>query len=247
VDKYVGDAMMVLFGAPVAHADDPERAVRAALALQDELVRFNQHQHHQQKANVNLQMRIGINTGEVLAGRVGAGQCGQYTVMGDSVNLASRLEHAARVGHVLVGETTHRFTSQVIRYQALSPMSIRGKAEPVQAYEVVGLYGHTTSVGATLDSTFIGRQSELTQLGNLIKGSPSGFQSATILAPASAGKSSLLTELHRRHAVDARWALARCSEYDRATPYMALRQLTLQILRASGRALDVLQGSPSQT
>src|SRR5712692_5358252 len=247
VDKYVGDAMMVLFGAPVAHADDPERAVRAALALQDELVRFNQHQRQQQKANVNLQMRICINTGEVLAGRVGAGQYGQYTVMGDPVNLASRLEHAARVGHVLVGETTHRFTSQVIRYQALPPMSIRGKAEPVQAYEVVGLYSHTTSVGATLDSTFIGRQRELTQLGNLIKGSPSGFQSATVLAPASAGKSSLLTELHRRHAADARWALARCSEYDRATPYMALRQLTLHVLRASGRGLDMLQGSPSQT
>src|SRR5712691_7621608 len=246
VDKYVGDAMMVLFGAPVAHADDPERAVRAALALQDELVRFNQHQLNQ-KANVNLQMRIGINTGEVLAGRVGGGQFGQYTVMGDSVNLASRLEHAARVGHVLVGETTHRFTSHVIRYQALPPMSIRGKAEPVQAYEVVGLYSHTTSIGATLESTFIGRQLELTQLGNLIKGSPSGFQSATILASASAGKSSLLTELHRRHAADARWALARCSEYDRATPYMALRQLTLHVLRASGRGLDVLQSSPSQT
>jgi adenylate cyclase len=247
VDKYVGDAMMVLFGAPVAHADDPERAVRAAMALQDELVRFNQHQHHQQKANINLQMRIGINTGEVLAGRVGAGQFGQYTVMGDAVNLASRLEHAARVGYVLVGETTQRFTNQVIRYQALPPMSIRGKAEPVQAYEVVGLYSQTTSVGATLDSTFIGRQRELTQLGSLIKGSPSGFQSVTILAPASAGKSSLLTELHRRHATDARWALARCSEYDRATPYMALRQLTLHVLRASGRGVDILQGSPSQT
>src|SRR6266545_2661869 len=109
VDKYVGDAMMVLFGAPVAHADDPERAVRAALALQEELLRFNQHQ----KADVKLQMRIGINTGEVLAGRIGAGEYGQYTVMGDAVNLASRLEHAARVGHILVGETTHRFTRHV--------------------------------------------------------------------------------------------------------------------------------------
>jgi adenylate cyclase len=247
VDKYVGDAMMVLFGAPVAHADDPERAVRAALTLQDELVRFNQHQHQQRKADVNLQMRIGINTGEVLAGRVGAGQYGQYTVMGDAVNLASRLEHAARVGHVLVGETTHRFTRHIIRYVALPPMSIRGKAEPVQTYEVVGLYSHETSVDAAMDSTFVGRQKELTLLGDLIKGSPSGFQSATVVAPASAGKSSLLTELHRRHAGDARWALARCSEYDRGTPYMALRQLTLHVLRSSGRGLDVLQGSPQET
>jgi len=247
VDKYVGDAMMVLFGAPVAHADDPERAVRAAMALQDELVRFNQQQQSQRKANVNLQMRIGINTGEVLAGRVGAGQYGQYTVMGDAVNLASRLEHAARVGHVLVGETTHRFTRQVIRYVALPPMSIRGKAEPVQTYEVVGLYSHETSVESAMDSTFVGRQLELARLGELIQGSPSGFQSATIVAPASAGKSSLLTELHRRHAGDARWAMARCTEYDHGTPYMALRQLTLHILRSSGRGLDVLRGSPSET
>jgi adenylate cyclase len=246
VDKYVGDAMMVLFGAPVAHADDPERAVRAAMALQEELVRFNQSQR-QRKATVDLQMRIGINTGEVLAGRVGAGQFGQYTVMGDAVNLASRLEHAARVGHVLVGETTHRFTRQLIRYVALPPMSIRGKAEPVQTYEVVGLHTQTTSVGASMDSTFVGRDRELTQLGDLIKGSPSGFQSATVVAEASAGKSSLLTELQRRHAGDARWAVARCSEYDRGTPFMALRQLTLHILRASGRGLDVLQGSPSET
>jgi adenylate cyclase len=247
VDKYVGDAMMVLFGAPVAHADDPERAVRAAMALQEELVRFNQTQRQQRKANIDLQMRIGINTGEVLAGRVGSGQFGQYTVMGDAVNLASRLEHAARVGHVLVGETTHRFTRQLIRYVALPPMSIRGKAEPVQTYEVVGLNSQTTSVGATMDSTFVGRDRELTQLGDLIKGSPSGFQSATVVAEASAGKSSLLTELQRRHASDARWAVARCSEYDRGTPFMALRQLTLHILRASGRGLDVLQGSPSET
>src|SRR5712691_1111989 len=187
VDKYVGDAMMVLFGAPVAHADDPERAVRAALALQEELMRFNRHQHHQPNANVNLQMRIGINTGEVLAGRVGAGQAGQYTVMGDAVNLASRLEHAARVGHVLVGETTHRFTRQLIRYVALPPMSIRGKAEPVQTYEVVGLGGQTTSAGSPMESTCVGRQRELAQLGNLITGSPSGFQSATVIAPASLG------------------------------------------------------------
>src|SRR5712691_3070092 len=187
VDKYVGDAMMVLFGAPVAHPDDPERAVRAAMALQEELVRFNQSQRQQKTVDLQMRMRIGINTGEVLAGRVGAGQAGQYTVMGDAVNLASRLEHAARVGHVLVGETTHRFTRHVIRYVALPPIAIRGKAEPVQTYEVVGLGGQTTSAGSPMESTCVGRQRELAQLGNLITGSPSGFQSATVIAPASLG------------------------------------------------------------
>src|SRR5439155_12126268 len=114
-----------------------------------------------QRDDVKLQMRVGINTGEVLAGRIGGAEYGQYTVMGDAVNLASRLEHAARVGHILVGETTHRFTRHIIRYVALPPMSIRGKAEPVQTYEVVGVHSQTTFVGATIESAFVGRKDQL--------------------------------------------------------------------------------------
>ncbi|HET6318740.1 MAG TPA: adenylate/guanylate cyclase domain-containing protein, partial [Chloroflexota bacterium] len=229
VDKYVGDAMMVLFGAPVAHDDDPERAVRAALALQDELARFNER--ILQRANVKLQMRVGINTGEVLAGRVGAGEFGQYTVMGDPVNLASRLEHSARVGHVLVGAATYRLTRSVIRYVALAPMSIRGKTDPVQAYEVVGLQDPTSSAAVTMDSSFVGRDRELTLLSGLIESSRGGLQTATVVGPAGSGKSALLTELYRRYASEARWALVRCTEYDQQTPYFALRKLITEILR----------------
>src|SRR5262249_39187790 len=155
---------------------------------------------------------------------------GQYTVMGDAVNLASRLEHACRVGYVLVGEPTYRLTRHLVRYAALSPMSIRGKTELVQAYEVVGLQGQVTVAGTSLESSFVGREHELTVLGNLITTSSSGFQTATVVAPSSAGKSSLLSELHRRHATSVRWAIARCSEYDQQTPYMALRRLAQQIL-----------------
>jgi class 3 adenylate cyclase/tetratricopeptide (TPR) repeat protein len=228
VDKYVGDAMMVLFGAPVAHDDDPERAVRAALALQEELARFNQRMT--QRAGVKLQMRVGINTGEVLAGRVGAGEFGQYTVMGDPVNLASRLEHSARVGHVLVGEATYRLTRSVIRYVALRPMSIRGKADPVQAYEVVGLQD-PASTAVTMDSSFVGRERELAVLSGLIESSRGGLQTATVVGTAGSGKSSLLTELRRRFAAHARWALVCCTEYERQTPYFALRKLITEILR----------------
>jgi adenylate cyclase len=244
VDKYVGDAMMVLFGAPVAHADDPERSVRAALALHEELQRFNRRVLS--RAHIDLQMRIGINTGEVLAGRVGGSQFGQYTVMGDPVNLASRLEHACRVGNVLVGETTYRFTRHAVRYAALPPMSIRGKAEPVQAYEVVGLQSQPTSVGSALESSFVGRERELELLGGLINSSPRGFQSATVTGSSSAGKSSLLNELHRRYAMAARWAVARCSEYDQQTPLGALRQLAQQILPLSDGSREVTSASQSE-
>jgi len=136
VDKYIGDAMMVLFGAPNAHEDDAERAVRAAIAMQDDLVGYSERLAR--RSGITLQMRVGINTGEVLAGEIGSGQFSAFTVMGDTVNLASRLEARARIGHILVNETTYELTKHRIQYSALPPTQIRGKNEPVVAYEVLG-------------------------------------------------------------------------------------------------------------
>src|SRR5918992_6022078 len=99
VDKYIGDNVMAVFGAPVAHEDDPERAVRAGLAMQEAMERLNEK--HAPSSEVNFMLRVGINTGEVLAGRMGDG----YTVIGDTVNVASRLQAAARPGTVTVGES----------------------------------------------------------------------------------------------------------------------------------------------
>src|SRR3954467_2274214 len=134
VDKYIGDNVMAVFGAPVAHEDDAERAVRAALGMQDAMGEINERLGTSQ--GVSLALRVGVNTGEVVAGAIGDG----YTVIGDTVNVAARLQTAARPGTVTVGERTYRARSRAIEYRLLEPLTLKGKAEPVPAWEAVGLF-----------------------------------------------------------------------------------------------------------
>ena len=112
-DKIVGDAIVALFGAPLAHEDDPERAVRAALRMQRTVDEVSAD------LDTRIRMRIGVNTGEVLVGALRAG--GDYTAMGDTVNLAARLETTAAPGEILVGPTTYEATREVVRYDATQP------------------------------------------------------------------------------------------------------------------------------
>ena len=130
VDKFIGDNVMAIFGAPVAHGDDAERAVRAGLGMQAAMDEVNEPLAAQH--GVTFELCVGINTGEVLAGHVGD----SYTVIGDSVNVAARLQAAARPGSVTVGERTYRATREAIDYSALeAPLELKGKAQPVPAWE----------------------------------------------------------------------------------------------------------------
>ena len=131
VDKYIGDNVMAIFGAPVAHEDDEERAVRAGLGMQAAMGEVNDGLPD----GAHFALRVGVNTGEVLAGAVGDA----YTVVGDTVNVASRLQSAARPGSVTVGERTMRATDAAVEYSALEPLELKGKAERVPAWEAVGL------------------------------------------------------------------------------------------------------------
>ena len=115
VDKYIGDNVMAIFGAPVAHEDDAERAVRAGLGMQDAMGEVNEGLPE----GVHFDLRVGVNTGEVLAGAVGEA----YTVVGDTVNVAARLQSAARPDSVTVGERTMRATSEAVRYEPLAALS----------------------------------------------------------------------------------------------------------------------------
>lgn len=153
VDKLLGDGLLALFGAPVAHEDDPERAVRAALRMQETLAAHAPE----------LRMRVGVNTGEVLVGALRAG--GDYTAMGDVVNTASRLQTQARPGAVLVGATTHAATAHVIAYDAQGLLPVRGREEPVAAWLAlapIGLPGQRVRAAVPL----IGRETELATLLN---------------------------------------------------------------------------------
>src|SRR6266851_38734 len=129
VDKYIGDNVMAIFGAPVAHEDDAERAVRAGLGMQAAMEEINADIAG--PYDVSLALRVGVNTGEVIAGAVGE----SYTVIGDTVNVAARLQAAAQTGSVTVGARTYRTTREAIAYEELEPLTLKGKAEPVAAWE----------------------------------------------------------------------------------------------------------------
>src|SRR3954449_10917588 len=133
VDKYIGDNVMAIFGAPVAHEDDAERAVRAALGMQDAMAGINAGLD--ETHGVTFALRVGVNTGEVLAGAVGR----DYTVIGDTVNVAARLQTAGRPGSVTVGERTYRATRHAVECRPLEPLELKGKADRVSAWEAVGV------------------------------------------------------------------------------------------------------------
>jgi class 3 adenylate cyclase/tetratricopeptide (TPR) repeat protein len=153
VDKIIGDAILALFGAPLAHEDDAERAVRAALQMQCTIAAWSA------ELGVDIRMRVGINSGEVLVGALRAG--GDYTAMGDVVNTASRLQTAAQPSQVLVGLVTHAATRDVLRYEPLGAVRARGREEPVPAWlavEAVAPPGHRPR---RVRTPLIGRDAEL--------------------------------------------------------------------------------------
>jgi len=129
VEKFVGDAVMAAFGAPVAHEDDAERAVRAGLAILDAITELNEAE-----PGLELQVRVGINSGEALVALGAHPERGEGIVTGDVVNTAARIEGAAPVGAVAVGEQTYRATSRVFDYEPLPPVSVKGKSEPVSLW-----------------------------------------------------------------------------------------------------------------
>src|SRR6059058_2903766 len=126
IDKFIGDEIMALFGAPVAHEDDPERALRAALAIRDWIVEEGK-----------LQVRIGVNTGEALVNLAARPESGEGMAAGDVVNTAVRLQSAAPTNGILVGETTYRATQQTIDFGEAHTVGAKGKEEPVRVWEVV--------------------------------------------------------------------------------------------------------------
>src|SRR3954447_26836079 len=160
LDKIVGDEIVAQFGAPVAHEDDAERAVRAALRMHETLAALAPD------VGIRVHMRVGVNTGEVLVGSMRAG--GDPTVMGDVVNTAQRLEKLAAPGEVIVGPGTYAATRDVIQYEALGPQGLRGRDAPVEAYRAVATLTRPGRRRAHERSPFIGRDAELGALAHVL-------------------------------------------------------------------------------
>ena len=192
IDKHIGDAVMALFGAPLAREDDPERAIRAALAMQAELAAFREDQQF------SLAMRIGINTGPVLLGQIGTTY--EYTAIGDTVNLASRLEHAAPVGGILISHDTYRHVRGIFKVEALDPIQVKGKTEPVQVYVVYGIRPQAFRVPTRgvegVETRMIGRDAELDHLQRTLRAvlEDGQMRIVTVVGDAGMGKSRLLYE-----------------------------------------------------
>ncbi len=191
IDKFIGDNVMGVFGAPVAHEDDPERAVRAGLAMQQAMEEANRQSR--EKYGVGFSLRVGINSGEVMAGAVGD----RYTVMGDAVNVAARLQAAGRPDSVTVGEPTYRASREAISYERLEPLTLKGKEEPVPAWEAAGVLAEPRRAAVRAETPLIGREEEAGLLNSLVEriereGSP---HLVTVIGQAGVGKSRLLREL----------------------------------------------------
>jgi len=205
IDKHIGDAVMALWGAPAAREDDPERAIRAALAMQQEIhafvgatlvvaqgeraVALGEH-----KASP-LQLRIGINTGPVMLGAVGT--TAEFTAMGDAVNLASRLEHAAPVGGILISHDTYRQVRGIFDVTPQDPLTVKGKHDPVKTYIVQRAkpraFRMATRGVEGIETRTVGRAAELLALQNAFR-TATAPRIVTVVGDAGVGKSRLLYE-----------------------------------------------------
>ncbi len=243
IDKFIGDEIMALFGAPVAHENDPERTLRAALDMVAALEAFNAE--HAERIPKPLALHFGINTGLVIAGGIGTRQRQDYSVMGDPVNLAARLEGLSETGEILVGEDTYRLTALLFEFQALKPIKVKGKAKPVQVYRLQGVKkGIPTQIRGVegLSSPLVGRQKEMA----LLKETLANFQKGqggvvSIIGEAGLGKSRLITELglmcsQKPQEEQPDWAEGRALSYGQSASYLVARDLLHHLLGVNSEA-----------
>lgn len=209
VDKFIGDALLALFGAPAAHEDDPERAVRAAL----DMIKRTEQLSERAKvyAGAPLLLHIGINTGHVVAGGLGVGVAKSYSVTGDTVNTAQRLQSMAPPGEVLVGPLTHRLTRHAFSYESLGEVSLKGKMGSVLVHRLKGPLDMPRAARGLdtlgLSAPLIGRDAELARMiGSLDRACGGAAQLVRLVGEAGIGKTRLMNEFAARIRDEERFA-----------------------------------------
>ncbi len=190
VDKVLGDGILALFGAPIAHEDDPDRAIRAALQMHESLDTFVREPDGLTRP---VQLRIGVNTGEVLVGRVGGTD--DYTAMGDVVNVASRIQALAPPGEVYIGDSTAALASKEILREPVDALDVRGREQTEMVWRVTGREPHAPTIGVRTDAPFVGRIEQRELLASIM-GMVSAGRSAVVAVTgeAGAGKTRLVAE-----------------------------------------------------
>jgi class 3 adenylate cyclase/tetratricopeptide (TPR) repeat protein len=210
VEKFIGDAILAVFGVPDAHEDDALRAVRAAVEMRERLGILNEH--FAQEPGVRVAIRIGVNTGEVVAGDVDR----RYSfVTGDVVNIAARLEESAQSGDILIGDLTYRLVSDAVLSEPMEPLQLKGKSSPVKARRLLGIVPGTPGRMRRLDSPIVGRERELALLEDSFAHTVAhgSCSLVTLMAPAGVGKSRLIEEFISRVKSRAVVIRGRCLPY----------------------------------
>jgi class 3 adenylate cyclase/tetratricopeptide (TPR) repeat protein len=210
VEKFIGDAIMAVFGIPELHEDDALRAVRAATELRLALSQLNEEL--ERDLEVRIGIRVGINTGEVVAGD-GSGD--QMLATGDAVNVAKRLEESARTGEILLGEPTRRLVENAVVLEPREDLTLKGKSDPHAAWNVLAVIEGASAYARRLDAPLIGRQDELQQLRAAYDAAveASACRLFTVLGPAGIGKSRLTAEVCARLKDEATVLTGHCVPY----------------------------------
>jgi len=213
VNQFLGDGFMALFGAPVAHEDHARRAAHAALALEETFKTDLQ--------GVRLQLRIGLNTGSVIVGKIGDNLRMDYTAVGDTTNLAARLEHAAVPGEIYLGQNTYAAIRQYFECNSLGERKVKGKARRVAVYSLRGLRAAgAPHQDSPLHSPMVGREREYATLEAALRRLHSGLGSIVgIVGEAGAGKSRLVSEVRRAEHSGLLWPEAHALSFGQTIPY----------------------------
>jgi class 3 adenylate cyclase/tetratricopeptide (TPR) repeat protein/ribosomal protein L40E len=240
VNEMTGDGIVALFGAPIALEDAPQRAIRSAYAIHREVIRFSEKMNEERAGIQPIKMRIGIHTGPVVVGTLGNDLRVEFKAVGDTVNLASRMEELAEPGTTYVTEETFNLTEGLFRFEALGEKEVKGKEEPVKIYRVIALSTRRTRFDVSADrglTPFVGRERELELLLDGFARSKGGRgQAFSIVSDAGVGKSRLLYEFRKAVAnEDVTFLEGRCLSYSRGVAY----HLHIDILKAN---FDIREG-----
>ncbi len=234
VPRLMGDAILAFFGAPIAHEDDPQRAVLAGLEIQEGIKDYAEETHL--KYGIEFALRVGINTGLVVVGAIGSDLRMEYTAIGDAINLAARMEQTALPGTVQVTEDTYRLVAPFLDFEPLGEVEVKGKAAPIKTYRPVGLKKSPGSLRGLdgLTSPLVGREVQLALLNQQIKYLRSGAGSfVAVIGEAGLGKSTLVAELKNSNEESGvNWLRGDAVSYTRSVSYFPWRQIIRQSIDA---------------
>ena len=197
IARLMGDALLAFFGAPIAHEDDPRRAILAGLDIVEAIQPYREQ--IRERYQVEFDVRIGINTGLVVVGAVGSDLRMEYSALGDAINLAARMEQTAQPGTVRVAHDTYRLVKNVFEFKALGGVEVKGKSEPVLAYQVIGRKFESARTRGIegLHAPMVGREAELLALREVLVGLRQGLgRIVFVLGEAGLGKTRLIGEAH---------------------------------------------------